>query len=129
MRVRILLTAAVLGIVLAACGGAADPHMAVLEDRFDVIDQILDCMEGVTDESSAKEAAKKIDALGAKMTAVQKRMQAMDVPTPDHRERLTEHFAERQADLDKRAQELGGRMRPYPEVVHAFAKAMQPLDK
>ena len=129
MRFHTLLTAAVLGLVLAACGDADDPHQAVLEDRFDLVDQILDCMEGITDQASAKEAARKIDALGAKMTDVQKRMKEIGVPTPEHRTRLTDHFKERQAELDKRAQDLGQRMKQYPAVVQAFAKAMQPLDK
>jgi len=121
------MTAAVLGLGLAACGG--DTHEAVLEDRFQLMDRILDSMEGITDEASAKEAAKTIEALGAKLRDVQKRMRDLGDPTPEQRRRLKGLFQEREAELEKRAQELGRKMMQYPDVVQAFAKAMRPLEK
>ncbi|MHC4550147.1 MAG: hypothetical protein ACYTEZ_15355 [Planctomycetota bacterium] len=127
MRFRITVTAAVLGLVLAACGG--DTHESVAEDQFDLMEEILEIMDGVEDEASAKEAAKEIEALGEKIAALQKRAEALPEPTPEQEKELEAMVRERQADYGKRSQELAAKMMQYPELLQAFAKAGQAMEK
>jgi ferritin-like metal-binding protein YciE len=127
MRFRIIMTAAVLGLVLSACGG--DTHESVAEDQLDLMDEIFDIMDGVTDEASAKEAAKKIEALGEDMADLRKRIAAMPDPTKEEEKRLEAMFTERQADIMKRSQNFGAKMMKYPELAQAFSKAGQAMGK
>jgi len=123
MRFRIIMTAAVLGLVLSACGGNSPE--ALVDEQFDLMDEMLEIVEDVTDEASAKEAAKKLEALGEKLADLQKRMEKMPDPTPAEQKQLEARVAARQADYMKRSQEFGAKMMQYPELMEAFSKAME----
>ena len=127
MRFRITMTAAVLGLVLSACGG--DSHESVMDDQFDLMDEMLDILDGVTDETSAKEAAKEMEALGERMADLAKRAEKLPDLTPEQQKRLETMAAERQADYQKRMQELVSKMMQYPELAQAFSKSADSMGK
>jgi hypothetical protein len=121
MRFRIIMTTLVLGLGLAACGGG--DHEAIIEEQADLMDEMLDILEGVTDEASAKEAAKKLEALAEDMQALAKRAEELGEPTPEQQKRLEEISKERQADAQKRMQAIMTKLMQYPELGEAFSKA------
>jgi len=123
MRFRITMTAAFLGLVLSACGG--DSHEAIVEDQADLMDEILDILEDVDDQASAKEAAKKIEALSEDMAALAKRAQEMGEPTPEQQKRFEEIMKPRQ----ERMQAVMMKMMQYPELGQAFSKAGESMQK
>lgn len=118
------LGAILLGLALGAC--SVDPHEALLDEQFDLLEEILDVMEGVTDEASSKEAAREIEALGEKLVDVQKRMSEMDYPTPEQRKRFQRLFEPREAELKRRLRGLDPKVMHYSELMDAFTKATEP---
>jgi signal transduction histidine kinase len=116
------MAATVLGLVLGACG---DSHESVVDEQFDVMEEMLDILDGVTDEASAKEAGKELEALGEKLADLQKRMEKMPKPTPEQKKRLQAILTERQADFKKRSQTVLSKMMKYPELAQAFSKSME----
>lgn len=127
MRLRIIMPIAVLGLVLSACG--AGSHEAAVEEQMDLWGEILDIMEGVDDQESAKEAAKKIEALGEDMGKLAKRMQEMGEPSPEEQKRIEEMMKDREKEFQDRSQKLAMKMMQYPEVMQAFQKAMNSVDE
>ena len=127
MRFRIIMSAAVLGLVLSACGG--DSPESIAEEQFDLMDEMLDILEGVTDQDSAKEASKEMEALAKKMADLEKRMEKMPDPTPEQQKRLAEIAKEHQEEFGKRMQEVMSKMMQYPELGEAFSKASQSAGK
>ncbi|MHC4493992.1 MAG: hypothetical protein ACYTDU_20545 [Planctomycetota bacterium] len=126
MHFRTTVTAAVLGLVLGACG---DSHESVVDEQFDLMEEMLDILDGVTDEASAKEAAKDVEALGEKLADLQKRMEKMPEPTPEQQKKMQAMVAERQADYVKPSQQFAAKMMQYPELMQAFSRAAQPTGK
>jgi len=127
MRFRIIMSAAVLGLVLSACGG--DSPESIAEEQFDLMDEMLDILEGVTDQESAKAASKEMEALAKKMADLEKRMEKMPDPTPEQQKRLAEIAKEHQEEFGKRMQEVMSKMMQYPELGEAFSKASQSAGK
>jgi len=121
MRIRTTMTAAILGLVLSACG---DSHESVLDEQFDLREEMLDILDGVTDEASAKDAEGELEALGEKLMALQKRMAAMPEPTAEEQKAIAEMMTERQADYEKRSQAVFSKMMKYPGLAEAFSKSM-----
>lgn len=127
MRFRIIMTAAVLGLVLSACGG--NSHEAIVDEQFDLMDEMIEILDGVTDQESAKEAAKKLEALGEDMQALAKRAEEMGEPTPEQQKKLEEIAKKRQEEYSKKMQGVMTKMMQYPELGQAFSKASESAGK
>jgi hypothetical protein len=127
MRFRIIMTTAILGLVLSACGG--NTHESIAEEQFDLMDEMLDILEDVTDSESAKEASGKMDKLGEKMADLAKRAKELPDPTPEQQKRLEDLAKDRQEEYSKRMQEVMSKMMQYPELRQAFSKASQSAGK
>lgn len=125
MHWRTTLSAALLGLALSACGG--ESHEAVMDEQFDLMGEIFDILDGVEDEASAKEAAKKIEALGEKLTDLAKRAEKLPEPTPEQEKALEARARERQAEFEKRSRAFATKMMQYPDLAQAFSQAMQAM--
>lgn len=127
MRFRIILTIAVVACGLAACGG--NSHEAIREEQLDLMDEMLDILEGVHDDASAKEAGKKVEALTEDIQKLAKRAQELGEPTPEQQKRLEEIAQQRQEEFGKRMPAIMTKIMQYPELQQAFTEAGQAMQK
>ena len=126
MRLRTAMAVAFFGLVLGASG---DTHESLMDEQFDLMEEILDIMDDVDDKESAQEAAEEIKALTGKMVDLQKRMAKMPSPTAEQAKELQAMLTARAKENQNRGQDVGAKMMNHPELMEAFAKAMQSMGK
>ena len=113
--------ALMLVLLAAACGG--DTHEKVAEDKINLIEQIADILEDVTDDASADAAAKRIEALAGEMKAVNERAKALGDPTPELNKQLEEKYKPRTQKILGRIMAVAEKVQEYPVLQEAMQKA------
>ena len=70
--------------ILFGCGGSGGDTMESLsEETVDLMGEFADILEGVTDKETAEAAKPKLMELGEKMQELQRRIEAIRVPTEE----------------------------------------------
>jgi hypothetical protein len=87
MRTRLLLPTLPL-LLVAACGGGLGSHKGVAQAKIDVVDDMLEILEGVNDKASAQKAKPKIEALEKRMDEINAAEAKLGEPTPEEAQEL-----------------------------------------
>jgi hypothetical protein len=77
MRTKPLLV--IVGLGLALCAGCGDSPESLMQDTLSSMKEMSSVLQSVKDEASAKAAAPKLNAIGARMQELGKRGKAMNL--------------------------------------------------
>jgi len=89
-------------ILVAGCGPDLSSHEGIVVAQLDLMDEMVDILEGITDEASAKAVLSKIEALKERLEEIQKAGKEIGKPAKDEENRLEEKYKSRQVELQKR---------------------------
>jgi DNA-binding NarL/FixJ family response regulator len=121
-RVSLLLT----GLLCAACGGVSS-HEDAMGQQIDIMDDMLDLLEGVNDKDSAEAAVPELKAIAERARKVAEQMKELPQPSAEEMKRLQEKhqkkLSERQGEIMKQL----GKLMQYPELAKAWQDAMSSL--
>lgn len=122
---RHLITLIGLGLLLSACGGGIGSYEDGIEAQADVMQEMVDVLEGVDDESSAKKAAGEIEDLGNRLAEIAGQMR--ELPRPDASE-MQDIMRKQQAEMQAFQQSSAAQMMKlvqYPVLTEAWMRAME----
>ena len=122
--------ALVVVLMMTVFGGSAE---SLTEDLLDAQEDMVDVMEGITDEASAKAAIPKIRRIGNGMVSTLRKIKEYDKSKPLTREEqkaLQEKFQDRMRELRDRQSEERRRLRGIPGATEAIQEGMrEPAEK
>ncbi len=120
-----IITVIASGLLFSACGGGIGSYEEGIEAQAEVMQEMVSVLEDVDDESSAKKAASKIEALGNRLADISK--QVMELPRPDASEMQDIMAAQSKGmqafEQDSVAQMM--KLAEYPVLMDAWMGAMQ----
>jgi hypothetical protein len=117
-------TVLALGLILTACGGGIDSYEEGLEAQAALMREMIGVLEDVTDETSAKKAAGKIESLGSRMGDIA--LQISELPQPDAKE-MQEIARQQRAAMQEFQQDTMEQMMKlaqYPVLQEAWMNAV-----
>lgn len=121
-RVLTVTTIAAMGV---ACGGGGiSSYEDGMAAQAEIVEEMVDVLEGVTDDASADEAASKIEALGARIGDVIAQLEELPEPTMEEMQHIAQEYADRGQEFQKRAATQMMKLAEYPSLSDAWARAM-----
>ena len=120
MRYRVLILT-LAAFLVPACG---DSHESAQEESMDVMDEMLEVVEGIKNSDDAKAAEEKLKELGEKWQAVVERVKELGEPSNEEAAELREKFGKRQDELQQRLAKLMPKLMQFPDLGKAWADAM-----
>jgi hypothetical protein len=113
-------------LVCGACGGGeAATYEDAIEEQASITEDMIEVLEKVTDEESARAAVSEIEALAQDLAALAKRMTELPQPSEEELQRITEKARERAKEFQEKATAQLMKLAQYPELMQAFTKAME----
>ena len=111
--------------VLLLLGGCADSHDAAMQDSIDLLNEMVDIIESVKDEESAKAMEKKMERLSGKMKALQERMDKLGEPSPEKKAELKKKYEPKQKEAGARMVKAMMNLATKPELAQQIDKVMK----
>jgi len=118
---------ALLAFALPSCGGG-DTHEKVSEEMIDLMAEVADILEGVTDEESAEAATTRLEKLGERAEELGQRAEALGDPDPEEEKRLEKKYEQRMQEISKSMAASMMRLSSQPEVLQAVEEAMAKIE-
>jgi hypothetical protein len=115
---------AILGLLLAACGGGIHTHEDAMEAQIDLMEDMVEILKGVTDEASAKKAEPKMEALGKRAMEIAQQVQKLPQPDLEEMKKVQEKHAKRLRELQQEAAGQMMKLMQYPGLADATGRAM-----
>jgi len=100
-RLQFALTLAIGASAMTACGGG-DTHQSLAHESVALAGQLVEIIEGITDEESANAAKEKFRALGQQAASWRNRMQALGTPDDALRKKIEQDLEPELAPLSQR---------------------------
>jgi len=122
---RQLVTLIASGLLISACSGGIGSYEEGIEAQADVMLEMIDVLEGVDDESSAKKAAGEIEDLGNRLAEISGQMR--ELPHPDASE-MQDIMRKQQTEMQAFQQDSAAQMiklMQYPVLTEAWMRAME----
>ena len=122
---RKLVTIIASGMLISACGGGIDSYEDGIEAQADVMLEMVDVLEGVDDDASAKKAAEDIEDLGNRLAEIAGQMR--ELPRPDASE-MQDIMRKQQTEMQAFQQDSAAQMvklMQYPVLTEAWMRAME----
>ena len=122
---RHLITIIASGMLISACGGGIDSYEDGIEAQADVMLEMVDVLEGVDDDASAKKAAEDIEDLGNRLAEIAGQMR--ELPRPDASE-MQDIMRKQQTEMQAFQQDSAAQMvklMQYPVLTEAWMRAME----
>ncbi|MGA8206133.1 MAG: hypothetical protein WB812_16585 [Woeseiaceae bacterium] len=116
-----------LGLILSSCGGRVDSFEEGMEAQADLMEEMIDVLKGVDDEASAKQAAGRIEEIGARMAEIAKRISALPRPDAEEMQKLAEKQRDRMRSIQQDATKQMTKIAQYPVLRDAWMKAMRDM--
>ena len=89
-------------LALGSLVGCADSHESLREDTLDAMEEMVEAIEGIKDEASAKAAADKLKGFTEKMAEIEEKMKKLDKLSEEEEEALVAKLRPRFEELEKR---------------------------
>jgi len=126
---RFVSTAAfcLLASALVSCG--KDSHESLAKEGFDLTDEMVKTLEGVTDRASAEAAKPKLEKLVAKHKDLQKRMEALPKADAAAQKALEEKYQARAEELTNKMESVGKSLMMNAEVREVLGDTMEDMNK
>ena len=115
-----ILSIAVLVALCVACGDSIDSHEDAMEAQIDVMDEMIEILEGVTDEASAKGAIPDMEALGKRMAEIAEQVKKLPQPTMEEMQAMQSDYMKRLQDSQKKVYATLSKLAEYPELSRAM---------
>lgn len=122
------LTAILACVCAMALAGCSDSHDKVTADTLDIITDMNDVLDDVTDKASAEAAKPKLEAIGERMKDVKARADKLGEPSPEQQEQLKTKYEERMGKEMMRMFGNAMRVGTDPEIAPVLEEAMQGID-
>lgn len=123
MNVKRIAWLACLVLVCAACGGGIGSYKEGMEAQFDIMEEMIGVLEGVTDDASAKAAVPKVEALGQRLADLAGQIQKLPEPSMEELQEMAEIGKRRQSFQSNAGRQMM-KLAQYPELTQAFSRAM-----
>ena len=107
----------VCSLLLSACGG--DPYEKAAKQSVNVMEDMVEILEGVTDKASAEAARGKLEKLVSKTKEMKADLMKLGAPTPEQQKKLMEMAQSLQAEtqaLSRRMVEALTKINSIPEA-------------
>jgi FtsZ-binding cell division protein ZapB len=132
MRKRLI--AAPFALLFVFIVGCSDTHESLADDGADLYEAMVEIIEDVDDEASAKEAGKKIAELANEAKDLATRYNELEKPTAEELKELQETMKSRMDALSKRMDEAMKKLEPSAqaalmEAVFKFGAEMSKVQK
>ena len=117
MKTSLVLLALLLPV--AGCGDSADAattHEGVARQIAGTIEEMVEVLDGVTDEATAEAAKAKMEDFGARFKALAERVEELGEPDPATVERLNAEMESTMQKLTARMQDLAAKAMSNPHV-------------
>lgn len=126
---RRFLMATVVGLMCASCGGGGiSSYEDGMEAQVKIMEEMVDVLEGVTDEASAEKASSEIEALGSRIGDVIAQLQELPEPTTEEMQEIAAKYGEQGQEFQKRAASQMMKLAEYPSLGEAWTRAMANMD-
>ena len=105
-------------ILVLIVGCATNPHESLMKDMIIVFNEMVEIIEGVTDESSADAAIGKLEKLSKKMVDIKTKKDKLGDPDEEMKKALAEYESkgeEAMARLEEASMKIA--LKPYGEKV------------
>jgi len=111
-------------LLCAACGGSIDSHDDAMAAQVDLMEDMLDVLEGVTDEASAEDAIPDMEELGKRASEIAARVKELPQPSTEEMQAVQKKYAKQLAALQKKVGEQFQKLAQYPKLGQATTNAM-----
>jgi hypothetical protein len=111
-----------------ALAGCSDSHDKVTADTLDIMADMNDVLDGVTDKASAEAAKPKLEAIGERMKDVKARADKLGEPSAEQQEQLKAKYEERMGKEMMRMFGNAMRVGTNPEIAVVLEDAMQGIE-
>jgi len=111
-------------LLCVACGDSIDSHEDAMEAQIDVMDEMIEILEGVTDAASAKGAIPDMEALGKRMAEIAEQVKKLPQPTMEEMQSMQSDYMTRLQDSQKKVYATLSKLSEYPELSRAMTRAM-----
>lgn len=113
-------------LLISACGGGGiDSYEEATEAYADVMKEMMNVLEDVTDESSAEKAAGKIENLGNRLAEITKQVEDLPQPSAAEMQKIAEkQIGEMQAFQQDAVVQMM-KIAQYPVLQDAWLSAME----
>lgn len=120
---RRILIPALAASLCVACGGASS-YEEIVNAQADVLTEMIEVLEGVTDEESAEDAVDEIEALGARLGELVDEIERLPEPSTAELQRITEAQGERMQEFQRTAAPQLMKLAQYPVLAEAWTRAV-----
>ena len=114
-----------LALLVAACA-QEDSYEAVLDETFELNEQLVELLEGIKDTAGAEAAKDRVHALSSAIQEVNERGNAMPKPSAERQAELTDKYRDRMTALREREAAALSRLMANAEIQRLLASAFEP---
>lgn len=118
-----LSTIGLLALLCVACGKKIETHADAGEANLEIYEDMIEILEGVTDEASAKDAIPEMEEIGRRIAEVQKAIKDLPQMTKEDIDAMSE-MAKKTQVKQREVQQQFAKLGQYPELMQAVQNAM-----
>ena len=115
----------VLGLLCASCGSGINSYEDGFEANTEIMVEMVDILEGVTDQASAEAAEDEIEALGNRLANIMVELKKLPPPTTEQLRQFAESQQEKMQEFQKKAMPQMMKLTQYPSLLAAWTRAME----
>jgi len=124
-RVQII---AVWGLLCASCGGGINSYEDGVEAQAEIMSEMIDILEDVTDQTSADKAASKIEDLGDRLADVMTQLKKLPPPTMEELQDIAQDKGGKTQSFQQEAMPQMMKLAQYPSLMEAWMRAMEKME-
>ena len=114
----------VLCLLCAACGGSVDSHDDAMAAQIDLMEEMIEVLEGVTDEASADAAIPDMQALGKRGAEIAAQVKKLPQPSMKEMQAVQKKHAKRMQGMQQTLGQQFQKLAKYPKLGKAATEAM-----
>lgn len=122
---RRVLMAAVAGVLCVSCGGGGiSSYEDGMKAQAEIMEEMVDVLEGVKDQASAEKAASEIEALGTRMADVIAQVRTLPPPSREQMQDIAEKYGADGREFQTKAAAQMMKLAEYPALSEAWMRVM-----
>jgi len=125
---RRVLMAAVVGVLCVSCGGGGiSSYEDGMKAQAEIMEEMVDVLEGVKDQASAEKAASEIEALGTRMADVIAQVKKLPQPSMEEMQEIAKKYGEEGREFQSNVASQMMKLAEYPVLSEAWENVMTNL--
>jgi len=117
-----ILGVCVLALIISSCGSS--PHEAIIEKMIDLLDELVDVMSTIKDESGANALYSKIEIMKAEMKKIEDEMKTLGPPTVEVQQKINEKYQDELMDVSMKFATEMNRLMMIPGIDAQLGQAL-----